>query len=1040
MKKKCMLMLSLLLAFSTGALPQEKYSASEGWIVGHNMGRYNNRPIYLDNSKAFILTGDEPLFRFVMGNKVYGTLVLTYVHGKVRKPLFAFGDITSSYRAGQMEWVLKDNLNPRLTLRVDLLKWQKGRGAEMCIVANGAAGGDYLKWEWSAPKRYEGRSLSWDFDVLGHPSLMKWGLDEDFTVQKGDSSSLGTARYLTLSMDDKEGLVVVQNQGGNFASALAVASDFRKRMVIDTPDKWLNAVAGASLAAVDGTWYPPVFVHGCMQWNMRLPGWRTMFGGIMYGWHERIADEAKFYIKSQVTQSDKRVAKADSSLLLTSQDHSSRFFGVGRLQEDQNFYDMQSQFFDQLVEEYRWNSTPEFVRLLRPALELHLTWMDECFDPDGDGLYESYINTWPTDSQWYNGGGTAEETSYAYRGHSAALDMALAAGDTAAASGHRAKLERIRKGFFNRLWLNEVGHSGAYREQGGYERIHKDPWLYSIFLPIDAGLTTDLQGVESLYYPEYALQNDTIPGAGRMVWTSNWVPGIWSVRELWPGDNYHLALAYFQSGMAEEGWQIMKGTFMHTAFRHSVPGDLGSDQGGIDFGDCVHPFARTLVSGLFGYRPNYPKGQVEIAPSFPNGWKRASIVLPDFSIRFNDQKGNIHLEVELRRSAIMKMHIPVSCSRVVSVRLNGKAVTYQCLPAMGKSMVVVETPNAQKATVDVTYDERLDPALPTMLNCEVGSRQMVAWSGIRVLSVFDPQGVLRNATTASGRADFSVAGKAGHHTVFVKVCTKGGCEQWRILHLNITDSVAMQAETAMTPSAALLKTFVWRPVDIGRQMNADVRTIFKQKYLSPRPNTVSVRLGTDGYSPWTFPFWHSGVPEIALDSVARYLTDGNLVTPQGVHFRWNDMERNVAFVSLWDNYPHELTFDAGQAEGAVLSLLVCGSTNVMQCHIANAALYIHYTDGVTDSIALVPPVNYWNLSPIIPHATATGQNSRTYYTSSTDRWCMPKVMPQTVSLGKNCTAMLISRRLLAGKKVRDVTLRCLSEEVVVGLMGLSVGN
>ena len=78
-------------------------------------------------------------------------------------------------------------------------------------------------------------------------------------------------------------------------------------------------------------------------------------------------------------------------------------------------------FFDQLIEDYRWNDDPTFIALLRPALELHLKWIEECFDPDGDGCYESYLNTWPTDSQWYNGGGTAEETAYAYRGASGCL-------------------------------------------------------------------------------------------------------------------------------------------------------------------------------------------------------------------------------------------------------------------------------------------------------------------------------------------------------------------------------------------------------------------------------------------------------------------------------------------------------------------------------------------------------------------------------------------------------------------------------------------
>jgi hypothetical protein len=40
-----------------------------------------------------------------------------------------------------------------------------------------------------------------------------------------------------------------------------------------------------------------------------------------------------------------------------------------------------------------------------------------------------------------------------------------------------------------------------------------------------------------------------------------------------------------------------------------VPGLLGSANGGTDFNDCVHPFARLVVEGLWGYRPDYPNGR-----------------------------------------------------------------------------------------------------------------------------------------------------------------------------------------------------------------------------------------------------------------------------------------------------------------------------------------------------------------------------------------------------------------------------------------------
>ena len=47
-------------------------------------------------------------------------------------------------------------------------------------------------------------------------------------------------------------------------------------------------------------------------------------------------------------------------------------------------------------------TSPE--KMLRPAMELRLEYIHDCFGPDDEGLYESYARTWPTDNKWYNGG------------------------------------------------------------------------------------------------------------------------------------------------------------------------------------------------------------------------------------------------------------------------------------------------------------------------------------------------------------------------------------------------------------------------------------------------------------------------------------------------------------------------------------------------------------------------------------------------------------------------------------------------------------
>ena len=61
----------------------------------------------------------------------------------------------------------------------------------------------------------------------------------------------------------------------------------------------------------------------------------------------------------------------------------------------------------------------------------------------------------------------------------------------------------------------------------------------------------------------------------------------------------------------------------------------------------------------------------------------------------------------------------------------------------------------------------------------------------------------------------------------------------------------------------------WECLDLAPQFNGDVRTIFQQQYLSPRPKTCSVRLGVDGYSAWTFPYWGDQPPAIDLAQSAE---------------------------------------------------------------------------------------------------------------------------------------------------------------------------
>jgi len=222
----------------------------------------------------------------------------------------------------------------------------------------------------------------------------------------------------------------------------------------------------------------------------------------------------------------------------------------------------------------------------------------------------------------------------------------------------------------------------------------------------------------------------------------------------------------------------------------------------------------------------------------------------------------------------------------------------------------------------------------------------------------------------------------------------------------------------------------WKCLDLSPQYNGDIKTIFKQQYLSPRPKTCSVRLGVDGFSAWTFAFWGDTPPPIDLANLKNLTDDrGRILTPPNVPFGGIAEDKNIAFTSLWDNWPHSVTVPVNQ--GAEMAwMLVCGSTFPMQTRIPNAEISFRYADGQVERLELVPPLNFWSLCPW------GGED----YNYASDAFCLPKQPPPMVQLGRNCRAIVLSWKLRPGIPLKDLTLETLSQDVVIGMMGVSLMN
>jgi hypothetical protein len=506
---------------------------------------------------------------------------------------------------------------------------------------------------------------------------------------------------------------------------------------------------------------------------------------------------------------------------------------------------------------------------------------------------------------------------------------------------------------------------------------------------------------------------------------------------------------------------------MHDMFHYMSPGTLGAHNGGTDFNDIVHPAARCFVEGLFGIRPDLPNGIVEIAPQLSPDWDNASISTPLVSIEAtgfrqaataftgenSDGTTTLSATVHACANCTLRLVLPLRAAHLKGVSLNGKPCDdYNVTRGFGQSLVEITTKVAvsQPVVASLSYSAahghapavRVQRTVGSELDLDVttscGADLCSSWSWA-VESVEDPQGFLKTWTHVGGIVSVVLANRTGFGVVAVNVrlgtSTNASSHsiQTRLFKLNISDPVAEAAHTAKVDVALdQASSATWTSVDISGQLNGNLSLIFHPAggYLEPRPATCSARIGTDGWSAWTFTYGQGNSAPFPT-FFENYTTSGGVTTPQGAQFQLRAKEpKNTAFVSQWHNHPTNVTVPLSSKveSGDVVWLLISGSTNNMQTRLANAVIHFSYTNGTIEHLELVPPLNYWALSPI----------GGVDYDYVRDGFCLPPTPPPTMQLGEANRAMVYSWR--ATTAMESVTLEALSLEVVLGLLAVSVSH
>ncbi len=233
----------------------------------------------------------------------------------------------------------------------------------------------------------------------------------------------------------------------------------------------------------------------------------------------------------------------------------------------------------------------------------------------------------------------------------------------------------------------------------------------------------------------------------------------------------------------------------------------------------------------------------------------------------------------------------------------------------------------------------------------------------------------------------------------------------------------------------------FKTINISKHFNSEVDDIYKNKYLSPRSPYTTLQIPVQGIGEWCHPKLTAEIN----DSVFRTLIKDGVFTVAGVPFRTPADGKNIVYTSLWDNYPTHVDIPVkGKAANAYL--LMAGSTNHMQCRIDNGLVIATYTDGTTDTLRLRNPDNW---CPIEQDFYVDG---KAFYTTNPRpyRVCLGNGMVSR-NLGKELkitevygreipggAAQMLKMPLDKSKKLKSLTLRTLSNDVVIGLMGVTL--
>ena len=787
-----------------------------------------------------------------------------------------------------------------------------------------------------------------------------------------------------------------------FSDEESMRHSIMSRVEINTPDPLFNTLGSVLMAAADGLWDGKTWQHGCIGWRIPLAGWRGCYVGDAVGWTDRSYRHFQAYARSQVKdvpatlphpRQDSAMSMARAEKRWGTQMYSNGYICRYPDRNDvMHHYDMNLNYIDGLLWHLSYDADEQKLREFWPVLKSHLEWEKRNFDPDGDHLYDAYCCIWASDALYYNGGAVTHSSAYNYRGNLLAARIAEIIGEDG--KPYREEAEAILRAMNERLWMKDRGHWAEFQDLMGLKRLHKSAALWTIYTPIDCGACTSEQAYLATKYvdrdiPHIPIVIDGEESNGYTLSTTDWMPYAWSTNSVAHEEVANMALAYFQAGRTDEGFRLLKSDLTDEMLLGKSPGNFGQisfydrerNEAYRDFGDNLGITSRAIVNGLFGITPDALNGQCVLKPAFPEEWHEASIRTPYLSFSYKREGNRDIYHIEQHFSQPLK----------IIVRTNAGCGAY------------MDTEGSAAETQTITVERNLLPKPPTYPEIPSSRNDVCSDDYLRRMGLED---ITPNA--------------AGRHEM----------------------------------------------IDLTASYNANLNDIFRNRYESPRPPYTTLQIPVQGIGEWCHPKTTAEIDDSGLRACATPLQGSDKLgvydTGKGLSFLIPRQGINIVFSSLWDNYPDEVSVPISTKSRSYNAayLMMAGTTNNMQSRIDNALVMAEYEDGSCDTLRLENPINwptineefifdgkaFWS-APVMPlrFRLDNGRVGRQINAMELLSVIPSKHDGKEKKIGDNNryaidkgAGVILKMPLDSARKIRAIRVKTLSNDIVVGLMAVTL--